>query len=273
MFANAWLAMPDQRPGQYPCGGPVAHMIDIWRAAAPALELSAPDIYVDDFAGVCREYSRNGNPLLIPEVRADQDLSAKALYAFGEHGALCYSPFGIEDLGDLLPRNDQPCANPVAAVSWIAAGAEGTQLLVNTYEMLGEAMPLLSTYLGTERSRGVLQCQGETQTELTLGGIALRITYNHPWQADRPAAGGIIISPADQEFLVIGHGFRLDFALPSATIAAGAYYECGNLDFLEIREGEWRNGEFIRGRRLNGDEYAVCLGEVLGSRWVKLYQY
>ena len=48
MYANAWLGpQPKQDlPGQYPSGGPVTGMLDIWRAAAPKLDLFAPDIYV-----------------------------------------------------------------------------------------------------------------------------------------------------------------------------------------------------------------------------------
>ncbi len=71
MYANAWLGpQPRQSlPGQYPSGGPVAGMLDIWRAAAPHLDLFAPDIYVADFQGVCDLYTRSGNPLFIPEAR------------------------------------------------------------------------------------------------------------------------------------------------------------------------------------------------------------
>ena len=71
MYANAWLVQNDnQLPGEYPSGGPVSRMHDIWRAAAPRLDLLAPDIYIADFMGVCTSYTRSGNPLFIPEARA-----------------------------------------------------------------------------------------------------------------------------------------------------------------------------------------------------------
>ena len=58
MYVNTWLSGPDTTPGQYPSGGPVAGMLDVWRAAAPKLDFFSPDIYVADFQGVCNLYVR-----------------------------------------------------------------------------------------------------------------------------------------------------------------------------------------------------------------------
>ena len=68
MYVNAWLGPQPgmDQPGQYPSGGPVARVMDIWRAAAPRVDLLAPDIYVKDFKGVCAEYARAGNPSSSP---------------------------------------------------------------------------------------------------------------------------------------------------------------------------------------------------------------
>ena len=45
-----------------------------------------------------KTYSRPDNPLLIPEVRKDAVTASYALYAFLHFHALCYAPFGVEDL-------------------------------------------------------------------------------------------------------------------------------------------------------------------------------
>jgi hypothetical protein len=42
-------------------------MLDIWHAAAPAVDAFAPDIYVKDFKGVCADFIRPFNPLIVPE--------------------------------------------------------------------------------------------------------------------------------------------------------------------------------------------------------------
>ena len=40
MYVNAWIVQPeDKGPGDYPSGGPQAHMLDIWRAGAPNIDL------------------------------------------------------------------------------------------------------------------------------------------------------------------------------------------------------------------------------------------
>ena len=71
MYVNAWLKQPGPNghaPGNYPSGGPSPQVIDIWRAAAPAVDFIAPDIYiVDEFRYVCEQYTQSGNPLFIPE--------------------------------------------------------------------------------------------------------------------------------------------------------------------------------------------------------------
>jgi beta-galactosidase GanA len=68
MFVNAWIVQPeDKRPGDYPSGGPQAHVLDFYRAGASNIDLLCPDIYLPDFADICSLYARNNNTLFIPE--------------------------------------------------------------------------------------------------------------------------------------------------------------------------------------------------------------
>lgn len=67
-FCNCWLVQkPDDMPGVYPNGGPVSRVMDIWKAAAPHIDVLAPDIYLSDFKNIVADYHRADNPLLIPE--------------------------------------------------------------------------------------------------------------------------------------------------------------------------------------------------------------
>jgi beta-galactosidase GanA len=51
MYANCWLDQPGTpKPGDYPSGGPLAHLMDVWHAGAPALDMLSPDLYVREFA-------------------------------------------------------------------------------------------------------------------------------------------------------------------------------------------------------------------------------
>jgi beta-galactosidase GanA len=123
MYVNAWLRQhAGQSPGAYPSGGPVAPVMDIWRCAAPSLIL-APDMdEQNDFAAVCAEYTRGGHPLVIPEARRDERAAAHVFYAVGQHHALCFSPFGIEDVG-------------------------ADSLLADSYHILANMMPILTRYM------------------------------------------------------------------------------------------------------------------------------
>ena len=76
MFVNAALIRPNYKPGQYPSAGPLPHLIDIWRAAAPAIDFLSPDIYFPNFSEWCQKYHRPGNPLFIPEAVLGPDAKA-----------------------------------------------------------------------------------------------------------------------------------------------------------------------------------------------------
>ena len=82
-YTNAWLGpQPGQdRPGQYPSGGPTARMHGVWRAAAPALDFLAPDIYIPGAKSVMAQYAAGANPLFVPEARF---ATGNAFLAIGE---------------------------------------------------------------------------------------------------------------------------------------------------------------------------------------------
>lgn len=52
MFANCWMPQPRPnpgKPGNYPSGGPIVSVLDVWKAGAPSVDMLAPDIYGADF--------------------------------------------------------------------------------------------------------------------------------------------------------------------------------------------------------------------------------
>ena len=152
MFANAWLASPNDVPGRYPSGGPVATMLDVWRAAAPHLDFFAPDIYLPAFRQLCARYHRPGNPLFIPEMSPAPGAAARTLYAFGQHQALGCSPFGIED---------QAVDSP----------------LTDCYDLLTEMMPLLCARKAPGAG-GPFAAGGRRR--MVLGWTALLSPHRHP---------------------------------------------------------------------------------------------
>ena len=51
LYVNAAMNSRGRQPGQYPSAGPLAHLIDIWRAGAPQLLCIAPALYDTGFKG------------------------------------------------------------------------------------------------------------------------------------------------------------------------------------------------------------------------------
>ena len=100
MFVNAALIRPGHQPGQYPSGGPLPHLFDVWRAAAPSIDFLSPDIYFQNFAEWARRYARSGNPLFIPEALRSAEASVNGLYALGALDAIGFAPFGIESIAE-----------------------------------------------------------------------------------------------------------------------------------------------------------------------------
>src|SRR5690606_18979845 len=50
MFVNGAQGRPGVAPGDYPSGGPLAHLAKPWREEAPSIDFLAPDIYFPNFA-------------------------------------------------------------------------------------------------------------------------------------------------------------------------------------------------------------------------------
>jgi beta-galactosidase GanA len=225
MLTNAALNRPGKKPGEYPTGGPLPHLFDAWKTAAPSLDLLAPDIYYPDFVTWCDRYARPGNPLFIPEAKNEADAPIHALYAFGR-GALGFSPFAIEST-----------AEAVAAA------------LTRSYALLADLAPLIAAAGG--KTAGVLIDKGEKTKTFRLGGVDLYVDhdYTFPWAAPArldptwPRAGGIIVEIAPGEFIVAGNGIIVTFGAPDALVG---------LD--RVDEGRVDAGKFVVTRRLNGDE-------------------
>ncbi|MAY75268.1 MAG: glycoside hydrolase family 42, partial [Phycisphaerae bacterium] len=100
MFVNAALIRPGYRPGNYPSGGPLPHLIELWQATAPSLDMLSPDIYFPNFMDWASRYHRAGNPVFIPEMAPSMRASANAVFAVGALNAIGSGPFAIEDVRD-----------------------------------------------------------------------------------------------------------------------------------------------------------------------------
>ena len=106
MFTNTWIVQPeDKGPGDYPSGCPEPLTIDIWKAGAPAIDINAPDVHLRNFNDWVDRFHRPNNPLFVPESYGDAGGAANAFYAIGQHAAIGYSPFGINNADPWASRD------------------------------------------------------------------------------------------------------------------------------------------------------------------------
>jgi alpha-L-fucosidase len=217
MYVNCWLVQhPGEKPGEYPNGGPVSRVMDIYKVAAPSIDLCAPDIYLTNFREICHMYTRpaKNNPLFIPECEGDNP--GKAYYALGECDAIGFSPFGVESM----------------------AADRG---YAQSFAVLGELLPLIRQYQGTGKMRAVLKEGDKNADTLDMGNYQIEVRYKR----NHGPCYGIIIQTGADEFLVGGIGLQLKFR-PKAT---------GHVALVSrVLEGSFRQNKWETIRLLNGDE-------------------
>lgn len=269
-YVNAWLEQPPYRAGMgYPSGGPVTRVHHIWKAAAPSLCALAPDIYVPYVAEVMKDYAKNGNPLVIPEIRKDAATATMALYAVAKHNALCYAPFGIEDVG-MRPEEVGGIPPEVLRVLEIDVSAmdiTGTkEALSASYRILREMWQLILEKRGTRQLQAFLYRNDDRRQHICkFSKYDIQVNYSRK-EAHMPDSGGFIVELSDDEFLLVGARYGVRF-LPKVG-------ENCNIDIESYQEGEWVDNRWISGRILNGDE--KMFPSMPGRpevRYLKLFKY
>lgn len=274
MFVNAWLEQAPWKPGTYPSGGPQAKMHDIWKAAAPSIDFYAPDIYVDDFQAVCMEYHTVDNPLFIPETRPNADAAAFFLYAVGEHGVLCFSPFGIEDMESTKERMDAETLTMLhISEEALKTDISAKKRLSDAYRHVESMEKLLEVSRYGGKVHGFLENYSHNSSGIdyiSLSCLKLRISYPvHSTPGGKRiygAGGGLIIELDDYEFLMLAVNCEMTW---EATEESGT-----SLELLRKEEGHFETGTWVRERILNGDEqYANRFGDEISCLLFRLNPY
>ncbi len=136
MYVNNWLKSPraypvSTIPGEdYPSGGPTVNMFPVWKAAAPAIDLLAPDIYVPNSD---RYRSRDGASSTAPTTRSSSPKAsasspspapaatpATSSYAVGE-GAIGFANFGLDRLNSRPTTASKARCSPWSKASGCSA--------------------------------------------------------------------------------------------------------------------------------------------------------
>ncbi len=244
MYVNAALRDPIHpgAAGTYDNGGPTDDVLPIWKAAAPAIDVIAPDIYLPDYARytkVLELYGRPDNALFVPETGSSAAYARYFFAALGR-GAIGFSPFGMDATAYVnepagATRNDEKTIAPFAVV-----------------DRLFEPMQREVAELNFE---GKLQAVAEdpdnhSQT-LSFGGWSATVSYGlvrsgKTPEGNTPADGGAMVAQlGPDEFLVTGLHSRVDFT-PADSSA--------QRQFLKVEEGTYTDGKWNAIRIWNGDQ-------------------
>ena len=258
MFANAWIVQPgDKGPGDYPSGGPQAHMHDIWRAGAPHLDMLSPDIYTPDFADLAARYSRSGNPLFVPESAGDIHGAANAFYAIGQFRAVGYSTMGVGELPRLVSNKAFDAVVPPDIENLPLPAA---------YTTLTQLGPMVLEHQTKGTIAGAWLNKDTPDTQIKLGGYILNVSLSG-WGrrsfTDIPvgqnASGlkafdvvpdvngyAIFMATGPDEFVMAGDNVQVTFSLETP----GA----GFVGLAEQSAGNFVNGKWVVTRYLAGDD-------------------
>ncbi len=107
-YCNVWMGGDNtndnfdvwDRPGEgYPSGGPVTHVIDLWKASAPDIDIIGPDIYHQSpiiYRRILASYHRPDNPLMVVETGGGMNFARYMFYALGDYNAIGFTPYGVD---------------------------------------------------------------------------------------------------------------------------------------------------------------------------------
>ncbi|KAF2226206.1 beta-galactosidase [Elsinoe ampelina] len=220
------------QPGDYPSGGGVINVLDIWQRFAPSLSFIAPDVYLNDYTSSCEKYRHRNQALFIPEQRRDAFGARRIWTAYATFSALGVSPFGIDD------ERLVPATNP----------------FTREYALLGKVKHWL---LDAQRRPGsavgfyfdeMPKAGSDPSPVRTVEMAGWRLKIERSFVFGHPAPGaGMVVHLEGDRFLLVGYGFQVGFeSLSSKATFTG---------ILNFEEKEVVGGtELKTRRRLNGDE-------------------
>jgi beta-galactosidase GanA len=251
MFVNAALKDPfrAQDPYEYASGGPTWNVLDIWKAAAPSIDVIGPDIYLHDYRGYTRTlelYGRADNALFVPETGNAQD-NARFFFEVVGRGGLGFAPFGMDFTGYVnfplgTPKLDQ----------------DTIQSFARNYELVEPMM----------RELAALSLQGKVwgaaePVETHVQHIVLGESASAPWQVEvsygremfgdgdakgnpTPCGGVLIAGLGPNEYLVTGYRVRVRFERAQQSKTP--------FMLARVEEGHYEQGKWIFERLWNGDQ-------------------
>ncbi len=268
MNVNVALRNPFNPGDGYSMGGPTDNVIDLWKIAAPSIDMISPDIYFRDHrtaTKVLELYARPDNPLFVAEIGNDQPF-ARYFFATLGHQGIGFAPFGMDytDYGNFplgaREVNDETIA-PFAEIygmmrpmaqAWARISFEKPVWGVSEPDVLESGKIWNAEGSGQQEKE---KAEGEHYTQhLDLGLWNAEVTYGremfwiNPPKGNKPPSGGALIARlSDNEFLVTALRARVTFS--------GSQELDGRHTMIErVEEGHFDGENWVFERVWNGDQ-------------------
>ena len=260
MYCNVWFAYPvhalenRDRPSagqEYPSGGPQQANIAIWKAAAPSIDILAPDFYSDDFTlfrSIVATYRRADNPLFIPESQFGVNFGRYFFYALGS-GAIGFSPFGIDRTQ--LPEVPNPQGVIASTPMRSFDPAENFALFNAPEAQIAQLNLDGKLYTAVEE-------KGAARQSIHLPTADAVVSFGFPqpdgtYPPGTPTFQGraLVAQLGPLEFLVTGFDASVSFALPADELQKEPNQQ---IEILRAEEGQYIDGVWRTTRILNGDQ-------------------
>ncbi|HEY1132208.1 MAG TPA: DUF5597 domain-containing protein [Roseateles sp.] len=256
MFVNNALRNPLEQPPKpwnknFASGGPSHDVIDIYKAAAPAIDIVGPDIYNFESAQVNANlalFQRPDNALWVPEI-GTKPAYGRFLYAMLGRGAIGVSPFGV----DYFNYSNHP-------LGATATDRTLVEPFERIYRMFAPIQRLWAQWAFEGRTQGIAEGDDRQPQQLDFPGWTAKLTYRlgrfgeASWGGEfaKPApgteepSGGVAMAQiAPDEFILIGHRVRVRMEPAGGTSGMMLRAEQGHFD----GQGRWQME-----RVLNGDQ-------------------
>jgi beta-galactosidase GanA len=240
--------------GNFASGGPTYDVIDIYKAAAPHVDIAGPDLYApqsNSVAATLDRFQRPDNALFVPEM-GNAATYARYVYQILGRGAVGVAPFGI-DYADYsnyplgAKRTDKTMVEPFGTI----------------YAAFRPLAPLWGQWALEGRTAGIAEGDDRKPQSVALKNWGVTASFrewqfgtmaegakeeDYPPGTASPNGGAAFARIGDDEFIVIGQHVRLQFWPTGAN-------EGKRFMFARVEEGQFdAQGRWQMERNWNGDQ-------------------
>jgi beta-galactosidase GanA len=235
-------------------GGPTYDVIGIYKAAAPHIDVAAPDIYMPESGNVSATlqlFQRPDNPLLVPEM-GNAAGYARYVYQIIGKGAIGVAPFGL----DYASYSNYPLGSKFTDRRMIEPFAK-------VYDVFAPMQRVWARWAYEGRTYGAAEGDDRKPQTVAMNGWDAHLSFREfqfgerEWQKDKteyaegtehPSGGVAIAQIGPDEFVLVGQQIRVKLSGTGPNAGKPAM-------FARVEEGHFdADGKWVMERNWNGDQ-------------------